>query len=176
MAQKNIQRFTLGDHLWAFLTPSGQWFWAEKLCIGRSAISILDQQLFLVPLIGGRYHIIPQLAVYITYIPLIYLKPVSNQAHPANECKTVKHWVTGLIWRSGVLIGHFHPNIWTRKAPESPISCPVNQLSHSNRNLTPLNLFKSEARFPWNPRYLEKQLLLISINFTPKTSHRCLKN
>ena len=27
---------------------------------------------FLVPLIGGRYHIIPQLAVYTTYIPLIY--------------------------------------------------------------------------------------------------------
>ena len=32
----------------------------------------LDQSLFLVPLIGGRYHIIPQLAVYTTYIPLIY--------------------------------------------------------------------------------------------------------
>ena len=27
---------------------------------------------FLVPLIGGKYHIIPQLAVYTTYIPLIY--------------------------------------------------------------------------------------------------------
>ena len=27
---------------------------------------------FLVPLMGGRYHIIPQLAVYTTYIPLIY--------------------------------------------------------------------------------------------------------
>ena len=26
---------------------------------------------FLVPLIGGRYHLIPQLAVYTTYIPLI---------------------------------------------------------------------------------------------------------
>ena len=32
----------------------------------------LDQWSFLVPLIGGRYHIIPQLAVYTTYIPLIY--------------------------------------------------------------------------------------------------------
>ena len=30
------------------------------------------QWLFLVPLIGGRYHIIPQLAVYTNYIPLIY--------------------------------------------------------------------------------------------------------
>ena len=32
-----------------------------------------SQLLFLVPLIGGRYHIIPQLAVYTTYIPLIVL-------------------------------------------------------------------------------------------------------
>ena len=30
------------------------------------------QWLFLVPLKGGRWHIIPQLAVYTTYIPLIY--------------------------------------------------------------------------------------------------------
>ena len=37
---------------------------------------ILDnhlQWLFLVPIIGGRYHIITQLAVYTTYIPLIYI-------------------------------------------------------------------------------------------------------
>ena len=31
-----------------------------------------NQSSFLVPLIGGRYHIIPQLAIYTTYIPLIY--------------------------------------------------------------------------------------------------------
>ena len=30
-----------------------------------------NQWLFLVPLVGGRWHIIPQLAVYTTYIPLI---------------------------------------------------------------------------------------------------------
>ena len=30
------------------------------------------QWLFLVPLIGGRWYIIPQLAVYTTYIPLVY--------------------------------------------------------------------------------------------------------
>ena len=30
------------------------------------------QWLFLVPIKGGRWHIIPQLAVYIAYIPLIY--------------------------------------------------------------------------------------------------------
>ena len=32
----------------------------------------LYQWLFLVPVKGGRWHIIPQLAVYTTYIPLIY--------------------------------------------------------------------------------------------------------
>ena len=35
-------------------------------------VGALPQWLFLVPSIGGRYHIIPQLAVYTTYIPLIY--------------------------------------------------------------------------------------------------------
>ena len=34
--------------------------------------STSHQWLFLVPSIGGRYHIIPQLAVYATYIPFIY--------------------------------------------------------------------------------------------------------
>ena len=36
-------------------------------------VGALPQWLFLVPSIGGRYHIIPQLAVYTTYIPLIYI-------------------------------------------------------------------------------------------------------
>ena len=34
--------------------------------------TLLGQWLFLVPWTGGRWHIIPQLAVYTTYIPLIY--------------------------------------------------------------------------------------------------------
>ena len=34
--------------------------------------NIYVQWLFLVPIKGGRWHIIPQLAVYTTYIPLIY--------------------------------------------------------------------------------------------------------
>ena len=53
------------------------------------------QWLFLVPLLGGRYHIIPQLAVYTTYIPLIYCQlgdymvPTTysgNQETPLNAC------------------------------------------------------------------------------------------
>ena len=40
--------------------------------IAESGKYKLNQWLFLVPLKGGRWHIIPQLAVYTTYIPLIY--------------------------------------------------------------------------------------------------------
>ena len=36
----------------------------------------MSQWSFLVPSIGGRYHIIPQLAVYTTYIPLTYILPI----------------------------------------------------------------------------------------------------
>ena len=39
---------------------------------GGSGHDPLIQWSFLVPLIGGRYHIIPHLAVYATYIPLLY--------------------------------------------------------------------------------------------------------
>ena len=31
------------------------------------------------------------------------------------------------------------------------------------------------SRYDWKPHNLENKLLLISINFTPKTSHSCLK-
>ena len=49
------------------------------------------QWLFLVPLKGGRWHIIPQLAVYTTYIPFIYhLEPEttidgSPENHPIEK-------------------------------------------------------------------------------------------
>ena len=36
----------------------------------QTTFSKKNQWLFLVPLKGGRWHIIPQLAVYTTYIPL----------------------------------------------------------------------------------------------------------
>ena len=40
--------------------------------VRTGVLTPISQWSFLVPLIGGRYHIIPQLAVYTTYIPLIY--------------------------------------------------------------------------------------------------------
>ena len=43
-----------------------------NIILSNPTTSEPDQWSFLVPLIGGRYHIIPQLAVYTTYIPLIY--------------------------------------------------------------------------------------------------------
>ncbi len=57
----------------------------------------LGQWLFLVPLKGGRWHIIPQLAVYTTCIPLIYcllggyMLPTTfygNQKQPLIGCFT----------------------------------------------------------------------------------------
>ena len=50
------------------------------------------QWLFLVPLKGGRWHIIPQLAVYTTYIPLIVLAfwgaPYATGSHLLGEPET----------------------------------------------------------------------------------------
>ena len=49
------------------------------------------QWLFLVPLKGGRWHIIPQLAVYTTYIPLIYCLlggPICYRSHLLREPET----------------------------------------------------------------------------------------
>ena len=40
--------------------------------VNYSPLTSQHQKLFLVPLIGGRWYIITQLAVYTTYIPLIY--------------------------------------------------------------------------------------------------------
>ena len=61
--------------------------------------TVIIQWLFLVPVKGGRWHIIPQLAIYTTYIPLIYcllwgyMLPTifyGNQKQPLN------HWFTKL--------------------------------------------------------------------------------
>ena len=42
------------------------------ICICMCILSARIANIYLVPLKGGRWHIIPQLAVYTTYIPLIY--------------------------------------------------------------------------------------------------------
>ena len=56
----------------------------------------LDQWSFLVPLIGGRYHIIPQLAVYATYIPLIYCllgDYISPTTYEGNQKQPLSDWI-----------------------------------------------------------------------------------
>ena len=75
------------QRLCVFLGPglrdsrSGHWNQLRRLRRGWGSnkwgpivwkIQPINQWGFLVPLIGGRYHIIPQLAVYTTHIPLIY--------------------------------------------------------------------------------------------------------
>ena len=65
---------------------------------------LLIQVSFLVPWIGGRWYIIPQLAVYTTYIPLIYiaywviiyhLPPVKGTR---NSCWLMEQILQQLIW------------------------------------------------------------------------------
>ena len=62
------------------------------------------QRSFLVPLIGGRWYIIPQWAVYTTYIPLIYcllgdliyhLPPIQGTR---NSCWNIVVGIEGLQW------------------------------------------------------------------------------
>ena len=62
----------VGDMFLCFLVSlSISLFLCLIICFFWFFISLF-QRLFLVPLKGGRWHIIPQLAVYTTYIPLIY--------------------------------------------------------------------------------------------------------
>ena len=60
----------------------------------------MNQWSSLVPLIGGRYHVIPQLAVYTTYIALIYFLLgdfISPTTYSGNQ-KQLLH--EGLGWDS----------------------------------------------------------------------------
>ncbi len=66
--------------------------WTEQICSSSSrdgqkqgTKSSTNQWLFLVPLKGGRWHIIPQLAVYTTYIPLIYCFLVGGWTNPSEK-------------------------------------------------------------------------------------------
>ena len=61
------------------------------------------QWLFLVPLKGGRWHIIPQLAVYTTYIPLIVLAfwgVICYRSHLLGEPeRTIERGAQQLSWQ-----------------------------------------------------------------------------
>ena len=56
--------------------------WVKNVPKSQGYKPTLLQWLFLVPLKGGRWHIIPQLAVYTTYIPLIVLAFVWGLYNP----------------------------------------------------------------------------------------------
>ena len=82
LLKKKLQGFNLEKIAFAFSIPNIQW-------------------LFLVPVKGGRWHIIPQLAVYTTYIPLIYcllggyMLPTTfygNQKQPLKHIGTNPSW------------------------------------------------------------------------------------
>ena len=104
------------------------------------------QWLFLVPLIGGRYHIIPQLAVYTTYIPLTvyianwviiwYLPPIkgTRKLHwpwvpgrwPLNFVPTC----TSYIWMNiGGRFTHISPVIFGGAIPSLKLTYPPEQSS-----------------------------------------------
>ena len=83
-------------------------FWGVQWVIApRSKVSVwkpIGQWSFLVPSIGGRYHIIHQLAVYTTYIPLIYILYIANWAiiyHlPPTKGTRNSYWI-------GLVLGSF---------------------------------------------------------------------
>ena len=63
--QSTTRKECLGFCCWHI---DGTW-WDLKICLQPKSFETLPQWLFLVPIKGGKWHIIPQLAVY---IPLIY--------------------------------------------------------------------------------------------------------
>ena len=90
-----------------------------------------NQCLFLVPLIGGRYHIIPQLAVYTTYIPLIVLAfwgvkmlpspPKGNQKPPLNHGNLRNSWAQKRVGMVISLIGLYIIYIPIIRIPRFPM-------------------------------------------------------
>ena len=72
--------------------PPGGGKWSKK--VGKWI-----QWLFLVPLKSGRWHIIPQLAVYTTYIPLIYCLLVGYMLPLMNRGGRVS-----TIWKQNMLL------------------------------------------------------------------------
>ena len=85
--------------------PNGLW---HKILGKKKTTKKLgkSQWLFLVPVKGGRWHIVPQLAVYTTYIPLIYclLRGLYATYHLLREPETTIEKMAGAILLSNM--GH----------------------------------------------------------------------
>ena len=88
-------------------TNTERWFVLGVEDNHRKHGDVIFQWLFLVPLKGGRWHIIPQLAVYTTYIPLIYwllggyMLPTIFYGNQKQALKTWRWffcWVTMVQW------------------------------------------------------------------------------
>ena len=80
------------------------WHWPSGPSCRRPGFDmckrVLIQWSFLVPLIGSRYHILPELAVYTTYISLIYILPIGwlyITYHLLREPETAIDWCLGIL-------------------------------------------------------------------------------
>ena len=72
-SSRRLQAFCTGEKGKSKESGKDRGFWGKPFSTWEDGFPWrTDQWLFLVPVIGGRYHRIPQLAVYTIYIPLIY--------------------------------------------------------------------------------------------------------
>ena len=107
------------------------------------------QWLFLVPLKGGRWHIIPQLAVYTTYIPLIVLAfwgVICYQAHLLGEPETtIDH---GYVFKSAVFRQFpTHLDLWMLRGIGVNLLFRNAPAQARNRNFSPTKKRRGLWRF-----------------------------
>ena len=81
----------------------------------------MNQWSFLVPLIGGRYHIIPQLAVYTTYIPYYIAYWVIIYQLPPIKGTRKNYWMNTRIYS--------HRNQRWNPSEKRPSHCPQKKMS-----------------------------------------------
>ena len=120
--------------------PTSLMLFMEKNCFKNKLPS--NQWLCQVPLIGGRWYIIPQLAVYTTYIPLIYWsKNLEQKTAKLAVQMTIKSGQTGKIccWFLGMYLGRdlFLVHTLKRRLKYPKVKCTVPQstyieLEHTN--------------------------------------------
>ena len=92
-----------GDHHLAYIKPCNSWEiyhinWLAGFPNHQQYFGTLGQWSFLVPLIGGRYHIIPQLAVYTIYILPIGWLYITYRL--LREPETAIDWVGKFLFRN----------------------------------------------------------------------------